>query len=226
MRSNASTSSLPRTRTSARGGSVAAVAGVASGGRHAVAIATPTAAWRQWIRDIATSYAAGVKFSLSAAGRVGPANEPSHQLPRRAEIEVKIFRREAELLADVADRLLEPHQRDAHRFDFFRRERLLFHAANGLAFHQPPQELDDRQYELRDRFLHVLGLGIPSHRRGAAPRTVALGRRCLDRSHSPFELAPQRAQVGGGDRRGIAGAASRAPILAGRLRAVTARAGQ
>ena len=47
-------------------------------------------------------------------------------------------------------------------------ERVLLHAADRLTLHQLPQELDDGQYQLGDRFLDVFRLRVPSRRRAPA----------------------------------------------------------
>src|SRR5437764_4867116 len=53
-----------------------------------------------------------------------------HQTTCGSEIEIEILRLETEALADVANRFLEPHQRDADGFNFLTRERSLLHAAH------------------------------------------------------------------------------------------------
>jgi len=88
----------------------------------------------------------------------------SHQFAERTEIQVQFLRRQPELRSDLADRLLELHQRRTDGFGFLARQRLLLHAPDRLAFHQPTQEFDDGEDELHDRFLHVFGLGIPARR--------------------------------------------------------------
>src|SRR3954468_11935362 len=90
-----------------------------------------------------------------------------HQL-NRSEIEIEILRRQAEASADIANGLLEAHESGADRFDFGLGQRFRRHAANSLPFHQLAKELDDRQHELRDRLLHVFGVGVPSKRRRLA----------------------------------------------------------
>ena len=91
-----------------------------------------------------------------------------HQLSQRTEIEVQILGGEAEAFADVPDGLFEPHQRNAHGFNFLARERLLLHPPDRLTLHQPAQEFDNRQHQLRHRSLNIVGLGVPASRRGVA----------------------------------------------------------
>src|SRR6185312_9415259 len=93
-----------------------------------------------------------------------PNPQSLHELSKRTEIEIEIVGREAELRADLADRRFELHQRVADGLHFLARQRLLLHPPDRLTFHQPPEELDDREHQLRDRALHILGLGVPAQR--------------------------------------------------------------
>src|SRR5581483_6832041 len=170
----------PPTRTSARSGAGAAIALLAAASSASTVIAHVTAPRRHPIVSIDASYR-----SVSL-----------HETSRRTEIEIEILGREAEALADVADRFLELHQRDAHGFNFFTSQRLFFHPPDRLALHESTQELDDRQDELRDRFLNVLGLRVPSERRGLPAR-----RR---RGCEPLlQFATKRTQLRSGDARGL-----------------------
>ena len=60
------------------------------------------------------------------------------------------------------DGLFELHQRHTDGFDLLARQRLLLHPPDRLTFHQLAQKLDDRQHQLRDRSLHVVGLRVPT----------------------------------------------------------------
>src|SRR5882762_5268456 len=92
----------------------------------------------------------------------------SEQAAERAEVEIEVSGGKAEALADVADRVLEPHERAPHVLGLLGREAAGLHAADRLALHQLAQELDEREHEPRDRALHVLGVGVPARRREIA----------------------------------------------------------
>src|SRR6266850_7144654 len=105
----------------------------------------------------------------------------SEQAAERAEVEIEVSGGKAEALADVADRVLEPHERAPHVLGLLGREAAGLHAADRLALHQLAQELDEREHEPRDRALHVLGVGVPARRREIA--------------HPPLELRAQRLEL-------------------------------
>src|SRR5438552_6495156 len=123
--------------------------------------------------------------------------ESLHQLSDRSQIEIEVLGFETEPAAHVANGLFERHQRFADRFDFFARQRFLLHSPNGLTLHQLAEELDERQYELGDRLLHFLRLGIPSQRSGGTARRGSLFSHgnWAGRVDPPLELAAQRAQL-------------------------------
>src|SRR5688500_12671194 len=99
------------------------------------------------------------------------------QLSEGAEVEIQIVRVELEALCDVVNRLLQLHQRDADVLDFFRRQRLLFQAPDGLPLHELADQFDEAEDELDDRLLNVFGIRIPSQRRGTAPPARPSGSR-------------------------------------------------
>src|SRR2546429_575183 len=105
----------------------------------------------------------------------------SEQAAERAEVEIEVSGGKAEALADVADRVLEPHERAPHVLGLLGREAAGLHAADRLALHQLAQELDQREHEPRDRALHVLGIGVPARRREIA--------------HAPLQLRAQRLEL-------------------------------
>src|SRR5207253_95356 len=75
----------------------------------------------------------------------------SEQAAERAEVEIEVSGGKAEALADVADRVLEPHERAPYVLGLLGREAAGLHAADRLALHQLAQELDQREHEPRDR---------------------------------------------------------------------------
>src|ERR671910_520094 len=85
-----------------------------------------------------------------------------------AQVEIQVFRLKTEATANLTDGLLELHERRANGLDLRLGERMLLHAADRLTLHQLSQELDDRQYQLGDRFLDIFGLRVPSRRRDPA----------------------------------------------------------
>src|SRR5439155_5473968 len=89
----------------------------------------------------------------------------SDEAAERAEVEIEIFRGEAEARPDVADRVFQLHQRAAHGLRLFRRQRVGLHPTDGLAFHELAQKFHEREHEARDRPLHVLRIGVPAWRR-------------------------------------------------------------
>src|SRR6266404_1185713 len=95
----------------------------------------------------------------------------SEQAAERAEVEIEVSGGKAEALADVADRVLEPHERAPHVLGLLGREAAGLHAADRLALHQLAQELDEREHEPRDRALHAA-----TRARGRAPMRGLSGR--------------------------------------------------
>jgi hypothetical protein len=84
------------------------------------------------------------------------------QLSDRPEIQVELFRGDAEVAGEVVDGFFELHQGDAELFDLVGSEGLLLHAADGLALHELAQELDEGEDELGYRALDVFGGGVPA----------------------------------------------------------------
>ena len=117
-------------------------------------------------------------YDVVAFDRNGPQTTPVSQKVGRRYINLPSGPRsrlsprgQAELASDVADCFFELSSAPSPTASTsLRRQRLLLHAADRLTLHQPAQELDDRQHELRDRLLHFVWFGIPSHRRGAFAR--------------------------------------------------------
>src|SRR5262245_11399300 len=73
----------------------------------------------------------------------------SDQLSDRPEIEVEILGLQTELRRDVAQRLLELHERTADVLHFLVSQRSRFHAADRLSLEQLSDELHEREHELR-----------------------------------------------------------------------------
>ena len=93
----------------------------------------------------------------------------SHQFTHRSEVEIEVFGSDAELLSDVTDRPLETHECCTDRVDFLWGECSPLHPANGLALHQPSEEFNQRQHQLSNGSLYLLGLRIPAQRLGGGP---------------------------------------------------------
>src|SRR2546422_2826149 len=121
----------------------------------------------------------------------------SEQAAERAEVEIEIFRREAEALADVDDRLLQPHERAPHVLGLRGREAAGLHAADGLALHQLAQELHEREHEFSHRALHVLGIGVPARRREVAHAALELRAERLQLAHVHGRLSRRHPSASG-----------------------------
>src|SRR3954464_3188659 len=101
--------------------------------------------------------------------------ENSQQITERSEIELEVFLLEPEVLRELVHALLGLNNRLAETLDLLVVEVPHFHAAERLALHQLPQELDQREDELREPALDVLGVGLdPSRQR--APRAFEIAR--------------------------------------------------
>ena len=75
----------------------------------------------------------------------------------RTEVDSQIGRGEAKLFGHLADFSFELHERFAHLLDLFLAEGASFHPADGLAFEQLPQEIDQSQNELGQALLDIVG---------------------------------------------------------------------
>src|SRR5829696_7546395 len=69
----------------------------------------------------------------------------SGQRAERSEVEVQVFRLEANLLRQLVDRLFQTHQRQADALDFVRRQRALLDAAERLPLHDLTNEVHQRE---------------------------------------------------------------------------------
>ena len=92
--------------------------------------------------------------------------------------------RRSNCVADVTDGFFEAHERQAEFFGLVVGQRALLHPADRLTFHEPSQQLDERQHELHDRSAHLFRVGIPSGRPGGAiellPQLVKIRRENVD----------------------------------------------
>jgi hypothetical protein len=84
-----------------------------------------------------------------------------------SEVEVEVLRVQLETFGELKHRLLELHERNPDVLNLFGREGLFLETPDGLALHQLANELDEAEYQLDDRSLHIFGFGIPPQRRGA-----------------------------------------------------------
>src|SRR5688572_7452496 len=116
----------------------------------------------------------------SAAKALPWSQSPLHQLSNRTQVEIQVLNGNAELRGDVADRFLELHERAPDVFRLVVGQRAGFHAADRLSLEELADELDERQHQLRDRPLHIVGIRIPSGRRAH--------RRALELAAQFFEL--------------------------------------
>src|SRR4051812_42662916 len=104
--------------------------------------------------------------------------ENSHQIAERSEIEIEVFLLEPEVLSELVHALFELHERLAETLDLLVVEVPHLHAAERLALHQLPQELDQREHELREPALDVLWVGLnPSRQRASRTFEIARDRR-------------------------------------------------
>src|SRR4051794_22700492 len=101
--------------------------------------------------------------------------ENSQQITERSEIEIQVFLLEPEVLRELVHALLELHERLPETLDLLVVEVPHFHAAERLALHQLPQELDQGEHELSEPTLDVLRVGLdPARQR--APRALEIAR--------------------------------------------------
>ena len=101
----------------------------------------------------------------------------TRQVTERPEIEIQISLLEPELLGQLVHPLLELHERLAETLDLLVRRGCPPPSAERLALHELPQQLDQRQHELREPVLDVLGIGLdPARQRAPRPLEVACDR--------------------------------------------------
>src|SRR3954467_15266362 len=88
----------------------------------------------------------------------------SEQVAERPEVQVQVLRVKAELCAQLLHPLVQLHERPPQAFLLIRRKRSAVDAAQRLALHELAQQLDDREYELREPALELLGVGVHTPR--------------------------------------------------------------
>src|SRR5690349_17924945 len=125
------------------------------------------------------------------------------QIAQRAEVEVQIALFEPEMLDQLLHAAIELHERVAEALDLLVGQRAAVHPAERLPLHQLPQQLDEREHELREALLDLLGIGVhPARERlrqmlelaGDAPE-VAVGLEQLVERRA--QRAPSAKEYGG-----------------------------
>src|SRR3954447_12949573 len=113
----------------------------------------------------------------------------SQQASERAEVEVQVLVAQSELGLQLVHALGELHERLPQAFDLVIGERPALHPMQCLALHQLPQQLDQRQDELRKAAFDRFGIGRDAP--GERPRpcdNLSLSRQDA-RHRSPAKLA-------------------------------------
>src|SRR5690349_6516802 len=105
---------------------------------------------------------------------------------QRPEVEAQVLVSEPELDLQLLHPLGELHERLSQPLDLLVVERACLHPPERLSFHQLAQQLDQRQHELRQSALDVLGIGAYAAREGV---DVAEGAR------DPVDVAARREQL-------------------------------
>src|ERR671936_1447863 len=95
----------------------------------------------------------------------------SEEVSERAQGDVQVLLREAEVLPQLLHPLFERHQRLAEPLDLLVAQSSGFHSPDRLALHELPQELDEREHKLGQAPRHVLTiLGLDPHRPGSVEK--------------------------------------------------------
>src|ERR671911_2271774 len=82
------------------------------------------------------------------------------RLPVPVDVDVEVLGLEAEDLPQLLHLLVERHERAPEVLDLLVAEPAAVDPAQRLALHQLPQQLDDRQHELREPLLDRVGVGV------------------------------------------------------------------
>src|SRR3954454_5295632 len=128
-------------------------AGVA---RRTAKAATVPARWREFTGVIKHDRADGLQQST-----------------QRPEVQIQVLGGEPELLTKLIHPLVQLHERAAEPLDLLLAQIPAVDPAQRLSLHDLPEQLDDRQDELRQAALDVLGIGIHAPRqRVVEPRRV------------------------------------------------------
>src|SRR5690349_15666183 len=124
------------------------------------------------------------------------------QIAERAQIQVQIALFEPEMLDQLLHAAIELHERVAEALDLLVGERAALHPAERLPLHQLAQQLDEREHELREALLDLLGVGVHSARErlgqmlelaGDSPEVAVGLEQLVDRAHR----APSAKEYGG-----------------------------
>src|SRR5204862_7129460 len=94
----------------------------------------------------------------------------SEQVPERAEVEVEVLRVEPELLAQLLHALVELHEGAAEPLDLVVGEAAAVDAAERLPLHELAEQLHDREHQLREAALQLLGIRVHAACEGAVER--------------------------------------------------------
>src|SRR4051794_15347363 len=93
----------------------------------------------------------------------------SNKVAQRAEVEVEFLFSEPERFLEFVHPLGQSHERPAEPLDLLGRERPALDAVKSLALHQLTQQLDDRQHQVRQTLLELLGIGVDPSAHVASP---------------------------------------------------------
>src|SRR5205823_776031 len=93
---------------------------------------------------------------------------PLQQSSQGTEVQVQVTVVEAEVALQLLHALGEQHQRLPQALDLFVAQIAGLDSAQRLTLHQLAQELDDREYELRQPPLDALRIGVHPPRQGVA----------------------------------------------------------
>jgi hypothetical protein len=74
---------------------------------------------------------------------------PSQQPAEGAEVEIQVFLRQPKVVSELLHPLLERHQRLTESLDLVTAQPTGLYSPYRLPFHQLPEQLDQRQHELR-----------------------------------------------------------------------------
>src|SRR5215211_5756414 len=94
----------------------------------------------------------------------------SKEVLERAEIEVELLVGEAEVLLQLLHPLLQRDQGLAESLDLVVAEAACLDPPYRLAFHQLPQQFDEREHELGEPTCDVLSIALDPHRRSTAAK--------------------------------------------------------
>src|SRR5919109_3008488 len=93
------------------------------------------------------------------------------EVAERPEVQVQISVLEPEMRLQLLHAPVEPHERFAEPVDLVLAQVPLLHPGQRLSLHELAQELDQREHELREAALDLLGIGVHAPREGAARLT-------------------------------------------------------